>query len=77
MWEPELGHHFPHQDVYKRQAQGGAVGVEPVADDGADVLLDIAEALDAHGGKDPEALALEVPSRISFVLFSITGLLIP
>ena len=41
-------------------AQGGAVGVEAVADDGADVLLDGAEALDAHGAEDPEALALEI-----------------
>ena len=49
-------------------AQGGAVRVEPVADDGADVLLDIAEALDAHGGKDPEALALEVPEHRAGVL---------
>ncbi|CAN3986273.1 Copper amine oxidase-like N-terminal domain-containing protein, partial [Dysosmobacter welbionis] len=49
-------------------AQGGAVRVEPVADDGAEILLDIAEALNAHGGKDSEALALEVLEHRAGVL---------
>ena len=33
--------------------------MEAVADHGADVLLDKAEALDAHGAEHPEALALQ------------------
>ena len=40
--------------------QGGAVGMEPVTDHGADILLDIAEAVDAHRAKDTEPLALQV-----------------
>ena len=37
--------------------------MQTVADDGADVLLDIAEALHAHGAEDPEALRLQVLER--------------
>ena len=42
--------------------------MEPVADDGGDVLFDIAEALDAHGAEDAEALALEVLEHLPGLL---------
>lgn len=42
--------------------------MEAVADHGADVLLDKAEALDAHGAEHPEALALQVLERLAGLL---------
>ena len=41
-------------------AESDAVGVEAVADNGADVFFDIAETLDAYGAEDAEAGGLEI-----------------
>ena len=40
--------------------EGGAVGMKPVADHSRDIALDFGIGIDAHGGEDPESLALEV-----------------